>query len=324
MKRDDPPVGHAERVRSVALSRSAAAQSSLAASWARSLKTYGLEPDAPGNSDARLEQTELHQRRDGLGRILATSAPVMDRLYASLGLAGCSVFLSDTEGVVIDHRMADSDGALFRAAGLCEGGVWSEAVQGTNGIGTCIAEQRAVTIYRDQHFHDRNTVMSCMGAPVFDEHGAIAAVLDVSSCRDDLTQPFATLIAQTVTDAARQIEADHFQSAFSSQRILRGSGDGQKGAVLLAVDGDDLVVGATRAARAIYGLGHNNRIDPRPAGDLFGDSESRGVGLESAERRELRRAIARANGNMAAAARALGISRATLYRRMDQLGLSRG
>ncbi|MGB2178212.1 MAG: helix-turn-helix domain-containing protein, partial [Hyphomonas sp.] len=39
---------------------------------------------------------------------------------------------------------------------------------------------------------------------------------------------------------------------------------------------------------------------------------------------ELRRAIARANGNMAAAARALGISRATLYRRMDQLGLSRG
>jgi transcriptional regulator of acetoin/glycerol metabolism len=323
MSRDASQAEHADRVRSVALSRSAAAQSSLAASWARSLKTYGLEPDAPGGGDARLEQGEILQRRDAFGRILATSAPIMDRLYASLGLAGCSVFLSDTDGVVIDHRMPDNDGAMLRAAGLCEGGVWSEAVQGTNGIGTCIVEERAVTIFRDQHFHDRNTVMTCMGAPVFDEHGALVAVLDVSSCRHDLTQPFATLIAQTVSDAARQIEADHFQSAFAGRRILRGAGDGQKGAVLLAVDKDDLVIGATRAARTIYGLGQDSRIAPRPAGDLFGDSEARGVGLESAERRELRRAIARANGNMAAAARALGISRATLYRRMDQLGISR-
>jgi transcriptional regulator of acetoin/glycerol metabolism len=323
MSRDLSQADHADRVRSVALSRSAAAQSSLAASWARSLKTYGLEPDTPGGSDARLEQGEILQRRDAFGRILATSAPVMDRLFASLGLAGCSVFLSDTDGVVIDHRMPDNDGAMLRAAGLCEGGVWSEEVQGTNGIGTCIVEERAVTIFRDQHFHDRNTVMTCMGAPVFDEHGALVAVLDVSSCKNDLTQPFATLIAQTVTDAARQIEADHFQSAFAGRRILRGAGDGQKGAVLLAVDKDDLVIGATRAARTIYGLGQDSRITPRPAGDLFGDSELRGVGLESAERRELRRAIARANGNMAAAARALGISRATLYRRMDQLGISR-
>jgi transcriptional regulator of acetoin/glycerol metabolism len=323
MSRDLSQADHADRVRSVALSRSAAAQSSLAASWARSLKTYGLEPDTPGGGDARLERGEILQRRDAFGRILATSAPVMDRLFASLGLAGCSVFLSDTDGVVIDHRMPDNDGAMLRAAGLCEGGVWSEEVQGTNGIGTCIVEERAVTIFRDQHFHDRNTVMTCMGAPVFDEHGALVAVLDVSSCKNDLTQPFATLIAQTVSDAARQIEADHFQSAFAGRRILRGAGDGQKGAVLLAVDKDDLVIGATRAARTIYGLGQDSRITPRPAGDLFGDSELRGVGLESAERRELRRAIARANGNMAAAARALGISRATLYRRMDQLDISR-
>ena len=322
MIKDKSPGDHAERVRSVALSRSAAAQSSLAASWARSLKTYGLEPD-DRPVDARLEQGEMAQRREALGRILATSAPVIDRLHASLGLAGCSVFLSDVDGVVVDHRTPDGDDAMLRAAGLCEGGVWSEAVQGTNGIGTCIAEERAVTIYRDQHFRDTNTVMSCMGAPVFDEHGVLAAVLDVSSCRDDLTQPFATLITQTVIDAARQIEADHFQSAFAGRRILRGAGDGQKGAVLLAVDKDDLVIGATRAARTIYDLGQDPRIAPRPAGDLFGDSELRGVGLESAERRELRRAIARANGNMAAAARALGISRATLYRRMDQLGLSR-
>lgn len=286
------------------------------------MRAYGLEPDTRTGGE-RLEWSDLTRRREELGRIRNTSAPVMDRLYASLGLAGCSVFLSDVQGVVIDHRMADADEEYFSGAGLCEGGDWSEAAQGTNGIGTCIVEQRTVTIYRDQHFRDSNTVMSCMGAPVFDESGGLAAVLDISSFREDLTQPFATLIAQAVTDAARQIEADHFQSVFAERRIIRGAGDGQRGAVLLAVDSDDLVVGATRAARQVYGLTDESFRSPRPAGDVFGDSARRGVGLDSAERRELIRAIARANGNMTAVAQSLGISRATLYRRMERHGLSR-
>lgn len=316
-----PTGAHADHVREIALSRSAAAKSAIAASWARSLTTHGLAPDAP-HRDVRIDEAALVERRDVLGRMLAISNPVMDRLHASLGLAGCSILLCDTGGIVLDQRAPSSDEKMFRSAGLWQGADWSEATQGTNGIGTCIAEERVVTIYRDQHFHDSNTVMTCMGAPVFDEHGELAAVLDVSSCRSDLTQPFATLIAQTVADAARQIEADHFQSAFAGQRIVRGQGDGQRGAVLFAVNGDDLVIGATRAARQAYNLGQGAFATPRPAGDIFGDSAQRGIGLDSAERRELKRAIARADGNMAAAARALGISRATLYRRMDRLGLS--
>jgi transcriptional regulator of acetoin/glycerol metabolism len=35
----------------------------------------------------------------------------------------------------------------------------------------------------------------------------------------------------------------------------------------------------------------------------------------------VRRAIAQADGNVSAAARALGVSRATLYRKMQRLGL---
>jgi len=324
-KKADPsvpaPLGaHADIVRGVALSRSGAARSAIAASWARSMTTHGLVPDAP-RQDVRIDANDLKQHREALGRMLAISDPVMDRLYASLGLAGCSIFLCDTGGIVLDQRTPDADEGVFRSAGLWQGANWSESTQGTNGIGTCIAEERVITIYRDQHFHDSNTVMTCMGAPVFDELGELAAVLDVSSCRSDLTQPFATLIAQSVADAARQIEADHFQNFFAGQRIVRGKGDGQRGAVLFAVDSDDLVIGATRAARQVYSLDRETFAAPRPAGDIFGDSEQRGVGLDSAERRELKRAIARADGNMAAAARALGISRATLYRRMDRLGV---
>ncbi|MFN4168634.1 MAG: helix-turn-helix domain-containing protein, partial [Pannonibacter phragmitetus] len=41
----------------------------------------------------------------------------------------------------------------------------------------------------------------------------------------------------------------------------------------------------------------------------------------AAEKAALRRALARAKGNVSAAARDLGISRATMYRKMGQLGL---
>lgn len=255
--------------------------------------------------------------------MLGVSTPVMNRLHACLGLAGCGVLLSDANGVVLEQRTPAGDGQTFESAGLCSGAVWSEACEGTNGIGTSIAEERAVTVFRDQHFRDRNTIMSCMGAPVFDECGRLAAILDVSSCRADMNHALATIIAQMVAEAARQIEADHFQSVFSQQRILRGVGDGQNGAVLLAVDADDLVVGATRGARKAYGLKDIALDSPRPTDEILGDAQRRGVGLDSAERRELRRAIARSNGNMSAAARMLGISRATLYRRADRLGVTR-
>jgi transcriptional regulator of acetoin/glycerol metabolism len=89
----------------------------------------------------------------------------------------------------------------------------------------------------------------------------------------------------------------------------------------LAVDGDDIVVGATRAARKAFGLGQAAAIRPVPASDIFG-REDGPRGFEKAERAAVIRALARADGNVSGAARALGIGRATLYRRMKRLGLN--
>ena len=92
-------------------------------------------------------------------------------------------------------------------------------------------------------------------------------------------------------------------------------------AVLLAVDKDDLAIGATRAARRALGLEREGTIRPRPAADLLG-REDELTGFDKAERAAVVRALARAEGNVSAAARALGIGRATMYRRMSRLGLA--
>jgi transcriptional regulator of acetoin/glycerol metabolism len=51
---------------------------------------------------------------------------------------------------------------------------------GTNAIGTVIAEQKAVTVFGQEHYLEQNGHFSCSASPVFDPYGKLAGVLDIS------------------------------------------------------------------------------------------------------------------------------------------------
>lgn len=301
-------------------SQSKSATSALAASWRRSLLKHGLDP-GDRRAPARMTHAELSERRMEMDRFLHVAAPQLDQLFNIVGLSGCNVLLTDAVGVVLDQRVNDGDAEQFRDWGLWQGADWSESAQGTNGIGTCLAEGRQVTIHRDEHFHTRNTGMSCMDAPIWGPDGCLLAALDVSSARADQTERYNRLISAQVTQTARAIEAVFFRVSFPKARIVLASDDHSDATMLLAVDKDDLAVGATRAARRAFGLEREGAIRPRPAADLLGRNDDL-QGFDKGERAAVARALARAEGNVSAAARALGIGRATMYRRMTRLGLS--
>jgi transcriptional regulator of acetoin/glycerol metabolism len=300
-------------------SQSNSATSALAASWRRSLLKHGLDP-SDARRPERLTLDELSQRRQAMDPFLRVAGPQLDQLFNLVGLSGCNVLLTDANGVVLDQRVNGADAEQFRDWGLWQGAIWSEAAQGTNGIGTCLAEGRQVTIHRDEHFHTRNTAMSCMDAPIWGPDGLLLAALDVSSARADQTERYNRLISAQVAQTARAIEAVFFRASFPEARIVVAD-DTPDAAVLLAVDKDDLAIGATRAARRALGLEREGAIRPRPAADLLGRGDDL-TGFDKAERAAVARALARTDGNVSAAARALGIGRATLYRRMARLGLA--
>ena len=310
---------HVARVMGTLSSGTEAARSRLAASWQRSWLKHGLDPSAPPVERAP-DTDRLRDQRQALDQVLAVAAPKLDDLYAMIGHCGCGILLTDSEGLVLDARAGAADAEVFRAWGLAPGVDWSEAAQGTNGIGTCIAERRALTIHRDQHYLAENIGMSCIDAPVFGPDGGLIAALDVSSARADQTEGFNRLIEAMVTRVAQAIESDLFRSAYPKHRIVLADGADPASAALLAVDSDDVVVGATRDARRRHGLEPAGLIRPRPVVDLLG-RDSGHAGLEGAERAALIRALTRAGGNVSEAARALGLGRATLYRRMKRLGI---
>lgn len=296
-----------------------AAKSAVVASWCRSSRFHQLDP-AGSRPPLRLTEAELERAREKAALLLEAARPIMDRLYQAVGTAGCCVLLAAQDGVPVDRRGSAADDATFASWGLWTGAIWSEEHEGTNGIGTCLVERRPLTIDRDQHFFTRNTLLSCTAAPIYDQDAKLAGVLDVSSCRADRTEAFADLITLAVGEAARRIEADIFRAAFPKARIvLVPALDGHSGG-LLAVDADDLVIGATRSARSALGLVPDRAFQPIPAADLLGGSGALDQ-FGDVERGVLQRALLRAHGNVSAAAKALGISRATLHRKLKRYDL---
>lgn len=313
---------HADHVHTVAGHASAAASSPVAASWRRCLTLHGLSPEE-ARAPWRLSEAEFRHARTRSSVLVEEASGELDRLFATVGKAGCCLLLTDENGIALERRGAAGDDREFRGVGLWSGTVWSEASVGTNGIGTALADERPVLILRDQHFLSQNTGLSCTTAPIRDHTGRIAAAIDISTCRDDANEMTMAILSQAIRDAAARIEAGLFRRAFSAARILLVPVDGRAAPALLAVDRDDLVLGATRAARQVLGLDDRRIATGIAASDLLQENRAEeGRDLDDAERAALRRVLTRAGGNISQAADLLGISRATLYRKMKKLSLN--
>jgi transcriptional regulator of acetoin/glycerol metabolism len=135
-------------------------------SWRRCLLDYRV--DARNLTAPHIvTQNELKFSREPLENMLVQAQEEIDRLYAVLRQHAYVVLLCNRQGVAIHHRGDEANAGEFKYWGIWVGGIWSEETEGTNGIGTCIAEQRPVLVHGDQHFRSRHTRLSCAGAPVF-------------------------------------------------------------------------------------------------------------------------------------------------------------
>ncbi len=248
---DGTAVRHADRAFSIAEGADPAPDlEELSTSWQRSANRHGVDP-VDGKAPRILTPRELNDLREPLGKLIFGAQEEIDRLYKVVREAGYAILFCDTAGAVIEHRGEDTEASEFAYWGTWLGGIWSEDVEGTNGIGTCIAEERPVTVHRSQHFRSRHMNLSCSGAPVFGVDGRLMAVLDVSAIDPGRSEQAHALTGVLTVNSARAIEERLFREHFSSEWIvaIAPSADGASG-MLLAVDDNQRIVGANRGARA--------------------------------------------------------------------------
>jgi transcriptional regulator of acetoin/glycerol metabolism/AraC-like DNA-binding protein len=221
----------------------------VSSSWQRSANKHGVDP-ADSTAPRILTTGELKPLREPLDELVFSAQEEIDQLYKVVREAGYTVLFCDSSGVAIEHRGEDAQASRFEYWGTWLGGVWSEEVEGTNGIGTCIVEERPVTVHRSQHFRSRHVNLSCSGAPVFGVDGRLMAVLDVSAIDSERSERAHALTGPLTIRSARAIEERFFRERFRREWIIavappEGGGSG----MLLAIDGDQRIVGADRAAR---------------------------------------------------------------------------
>lgn len=293
----------------------------IADSWRRCLTAHQLDPERP-SPPIVLCSAEVREARARVGRVVRIADPELDRLHDLVAGLGYSVLMTDAQGVVIARRVADTDASACRHWRLWTGAVWNEAIEGTNGVGTCLAEQRAVTVHRDQHFRTRHMHLTCTVAPLFDAVGRLAGALDISSYCPDPKGRVLPLAQAATRHVVRRIEERCFRDAYANAVIVSLPENEEGVSVpLLAVDADPRVVGATRAARERLAIDDAELaagvgwLAIAGGGGVTPEALGRAAGAVLAD------ALAAMEGNVSAAARALGISRATMHRKMRSLGV---
>jgi signal transduction histidine kinase len=169
-------------------------------SWRRSLAT-GLDPTdllAPIEAD----ESEVLGRwfEHPLGSL---SDVLTEQLRKVAEESRSVVVVTDASGLVL-HRVGD-ESLKERAAEmhLVEGARYSEAADGTNGIGTALAADQAFQVFAFEHFNERHHQWICSGAPVHDPvSGQTIGLIDLSSLWT-IAHPRSL---ELVTTAARTIE----------------------------------------------------------------------------------------------------------------------
>ncbi|WP_369721175.1 sigma-54-dependent Fis family transcriptional regulator [Bradyrhizobium sp. LLZ17] len=228
------------------------ASSRIANSWRRCLISHKLDPARQGPPQT-LTEAEIRHVAEPLEQTIRLLTPELDDLARVLRDAGYCVNLADANATMLFSRLpGEADAKMFMDWKIYTGSNFAETFEGTNGLGTALAEQKPILVHRDEHFRAQWHMFSCAVTPLFDEAGRLAGAVNITSCRDDLSRTAHQLALAVTMQAARRMEDVIFRDRFRNAWIASVPGDGGSG--LLAYDEDRRIVGACRSARALLGL----------------------------------------------------------------------
>jgi len=246
--------------------------SAIGASWRRCMIDYSLDP-ARNQEPFVLDGNTLKEYRDRHEYLIQVASAEIDWLYDHIAMSGCALLLTDAGGIVLYEKADPTILETFRMAGLQLGADWSELRQGTNGMGTCIAENRPIIVHRDEHFRSCHIGLSCTAAPIHDPDGSLVAVLDASTLNAQGTRDTQTHVMALVHLSAKLIEKCLFLRHFQRSSVLRFHARPEfvnlqhDGALALASDAT--VIAADDMAMRLLGVGQRCELIGRRIDEIF-------------------------------------------------------
>ena len=216
-------------------------------------ETFGMRPSTKPDYDV-LTNAELQVKRE-LNRVLCRHAlPVMETLHDQIVNTQSMIVLTDSEGLIL-HSIGDDD-FLERAdkVALRPGANWAESRQGTNAIGTALAERSAMVIHGDQHYLAANRFLTCSSVPILCPYGDVIGILDVSGDQRNYHQHTMALARMSVQMIENQLFTNTFQESLRLSFHGRPEFIGTLMEGIVAFSGDGRFLSANRTAQFQLGL----------------------------------------------------------------------
>jgi transcriptional regulator of acetoin/glycerol metabolism len=268
---------HAERVQGVVsgnrdLVAGGAVGADIAASWRRCMIDYSLDLHRAADAYV-LDQNALAEYRARHEHLIQIASAEIDWLYEHMAMTRNALVLTDAAGIVLYERVDPAVVEDVRRAGLRLGADWSESRQGTNGMGTCIAENRPIIVHRDEHFRSCLIGLSCTAAPIHDASGALVAALDVTTLNAQGTRETQAHVLSLVHLSAKLIEKCLFLRHYQDGHVLRFHARPEfvnlqhDGAI--ALGNDATVIAADEMALRLLGVEQRAKLIGRRIDEIF-------------------------------------------------------
>ncbi|GBR50213.1 Fis family transcriptional regulator [Acetobacter pomorum DSM 11825] len=288
-------------------------------SWIRCETSYQLDPSQKWKAEV-LCGAEFRHVSSRSALLLRQAAEEMQHLFTLVQGLGLMVLLADADAMILARCVDATHLSVCRRLNLREGAIWNEAIAGTNGIGTCVEDKCPIFLGHGAHWRFCFTLLISYAVPLFDAQGRVAGALNLASMNGKREQPVDKLLMETLAQSGRRIEEQLFRNSYAGQKILTLGSVRGCSAPLVSVNNQGEIIGATHAAREWMGWTDQTIAEhPNLLTELEEGSE---ISFQKAEENVIRSALAVSQGNVTQAARGLGISRATLYRKMKGFGMS--
>lgn len=286
------------------------------------------------------------------------ASPVIRSMSRAMLHTRYFALLTNERGIVIDVQGPLDRSNPHVAAIARIGVDLSEAAVGTTAIGTTLTDLQPVWLHRGEHFFQDTSVFSCAGAPIWGPDGQCVGMLDLTGVETREQPALKHLVIQSaraIENALTLAQPHHLLLrlcwpgrvpgghddglvCLDGDGVVTGSnrtaremlgmapGTGSHASQYFAT-GVDTLFDAARQHRGPFevplwsGLQlqllaqqANSHAGTRPDQALSASS----VPLKDVETALIRKAVEDARGNVMEAARALGISRATVYRKLGR------
>jgi sigma-54 dependent transcriptional regulator, acetoin dehydrogenase operon transcriptional activator AcoR len=287
--------------------------------------------------------------------LIAASQPVMAQLGKAIANTQYFAVLTDSNGIVLSASGA-FDKTDRRVVQLTTTGIdLSESAIGTTAIGAALAEKRAVWLHRGEHFLDDNRIYSCAGMPIFGTKNECLGMLDLTGIEVPERRELVHLAARSAKDIqnallSRAVRIGRAQKILQLQWLGCDFDNANDGLIAFDDQGNtsgfnsaalnwvpDLASQPVQPSEAIFSINtsqffaslHGEKtatlalwsgIQVQARWLPESTQTTTGSSLRNVEAELISRAITATKGNVAVAAEKLGISRATLYRKLHKKG----